>query len=38
MTIKEVKFKKDYLNDDDVFLVDLGLKIFQVNYKVLVAK
>lgn len=29
--IKEVKFKKDYLNDDDVFLVDLGLKIFQWN-------
>lgn len=28
--VKEVKFKKDYLNDEDVFLIDLGLKIYQV--------
>lgn len=28
--IKEVKLKKDYLNNDDVFLIDLGLKIYQV--------
>lgn len=30
-TIKEVKFKKDNLNDVDVFLIDLGLQIFQWN-------
>ncbi|XP_020605063.1 severin-like [Orbicella faveolata] len=29
--IKEVKLKKDYLNNDDVFLIDLGLKIYQWN-------
>ena len=35
--MKEVKFKKDYLNDEDVFLIDLGLKIYQVyRYLILV--
>ena len=29
--VKEVKFKKDYLNDEDVFLIDLGLQIYQVH-------
>lgn len=29
--VKEVKFKKDYLNDEDVFLIDLGLQIYQWN-------
>lgn len=29
--IKEVKFKKDYLNDEDVFLIDMGLQIYQWN-------
>ena len=32
VTVKEVKFKKEYLNDEDVFLVDLGLKIYQVDF------
>ena len=32
VTVKEVKFKKEYLNDEDVFLIDLGLKIFQVHF------
>ncbi|KAM7426649.1 hypothetical protein ABFA07_022098 [Porites harrisoni] len=31
VTVKEVKFKKEYLNDEDVFLIDLGLQIFQWN-------
>ena len=30
MQVEEVKFKFDRLNDEDVFLIDLGLKIFQV--------
>lgn len=29
--VEEVKFKFDRLNDEDVFLIDLGLKIFQWN-------
>ena len=32
VTVKEVKFKKEYLNDEDVFLIDLGLQIFQVHF------
>lgn len=30
VSFKEVKLTKKYLNDDDVFLIDLGLKIYQV--------
>ena len=30
VTFKEVKYKKEYLNDEDVFIIDLGLEIFQV--------
>ena len=30
VTFKEVKYKKEYLNDGDVFIIDLGLEIFQV--------
>ncbi|XP_078346658.1 gelsolin-like protein 1 isoform X1 [Oculina patagonica] len=29
--IKQLKLKKEYLNDDDVFLIDLGLQIYQWN-------
>lgn len=31
VTFKEVKYKKEYLNDGDVFIIDLGLEIFQWN-------
>lgn len=35
IAVNEISFKRGNLNSEDVFIVDLGLRIFQVNYSFL---